>query len=75
MRTSPRLAGLFVGASAVLLARTALAIISSENAAVENGGGCYPTSYYGSITDQLTLINPEWAPVTNGSSVRFEPCR
>ena len=56
-----------------LLGGRADAILDSGLAAVENGGGCYPTSFYGSVTDQLTLINPEWAPVENGQTVDSVP--
>jgi len=32
-----------------------------------NGGGCYPVSISPGLLDMLTLINPEWAPVSVGS--------
>jgi len=48
--------------------------VSSDLAAAENGGGCYPTALVlDSPLDMLTLIDPEWAPVVNGTLVDSEP--
>lgn len=63
----------FATALVLAYATNALATLDSDAAAYTHGGGCYPNSYYGSITDQLTLINPEWAPVTNGQTVASKP--
>ena len=57
----------------LLLPSSAAATLNSNLASITNGGGCSPTSFYGAITDQLTLINPEWAPVKNGQTVDSGP--
>jgi hypothetical protein len=49
--------------------------VDSRLALFSNGGGCYPP---GIATDPrspaaLTLVNPEWAPVVNGSSPLSAP--
>jgi hypothetical protein len=44
-----------------------IAPVDSSLALASNGGGCYlPAST--SLLDQLALVNPEWAPVVNGSN-------
>ncbi|MFM8410320.1 MAG: hypothetical protein ACKOCT_08580, partial [Alphaproteobacteria bacterium] len=53
--------------------RTAAAFIDSNLAAATNGGGCHPTGIAPSLFDMLTLINPEWAPVTTGPIVDSRP--
>lgn len=47
--------------------------VDSDRAAAPLGGGCHPTGLQPSLFDMLTLINPEWAPVVNGSSVDSAP--
>ena len=43
--------------------------VDSNSALFSNGGGCYvPPIVQTSVFDQLTAINPEWAPVLNGGS-------
>jgi len=49
---------------------TALAVdpVDSNSALASNGGGCYvPPIVQTSPFDQLAAVNPEWAPVINGS--------
>ena len=48
--------------------RSARAAYIDSNLAVspetqQNGGGCYPQSLRGPITEMLNLINPEWAAI------------
>jgi hypothetical protein len=48
--------------------------ISSDLGAAANGGGCYPmAANVDSPLDMLTLIDPEWAPVVNGTVVDSQP--
>jgi hypothetical protein len=47
--------------------------IRSDLAASANGGGCYPAGTTPNLLDILTLVNPEWAPVVNGTSVDSIP--
>ena len=58
-------------AAAVLLPAAVRAYISSNEAvsaqAHVNGGGCYPIAKLPALTDQLALINPEWAAIDVGS--------
>jgi hypothetical protein len=43
--------------------------VDSSSALSFNGGGCYsPPIAPTSVFDQLVAVNPEWAPVVNGSS-------
>src|SRR6266581_5077510 len=43
--------------------------VDSNTALASNGGGCYsPPILQTSLFDQLPAVNPEWAPVVNGSS-------
>src|SRR6266852_959140 len=43
--------------------------VDSNAALAANGGGCYsPPIVQTSVFDQLPAVNPEWAPVVNGSS-------
>ncbi len=42
--------------------------ISSNLGSVVNGGGCYPPLIGATGLAQLILIDPEWAPVVNGTS-------
>ncbi len=58
---------------AVVLALTPVAAsggpVDSNTALASNGGGCYPPPIVQtSVFDQLPAVNPEWAPVLNGSS-------
>src|SRR5437867_3256987 len=45
----------------------------SNLAANVNGGGCYPMPVTGDLFSMLSLVNPEWAPVTNGMTVGSDP--
>src|SRR5262245_31061993 len=48
--------------------------VNSDLAAADNGGGCYPPPLaMDSPLDMLNLINPEWAPVIQGTMVESEP--
>ena len=48
--------------------------INSDLGAAVNGGGCYPMAAIAdSPLDMLTLIDPEWSPVVNGTVVASEP--
>jgi len=51
----------------------AAAPVDSDLAAARMGGGCHPTGIQPALLDMLTLVNPEWAPVTNGPVVDSEP--
>jgi len=43
--------------------------VDSNAALAANGGGCYsPPIVQTSVFDQLPAVNPEWAPVLNGST-------
>ena len=58
---------------AVILGLTPVAAsagpVDSNTALASNGGGCYsPPIVQTSLFDQLPAVNPEWAPVVNGSS-------
>ncbi len=58
---------------AVILGLTPVAVsagpVDSNTALASNGGGCYsPPIVQTSLFDQLPALNPEWAPVVNGSS-------
>ena len=57
-------------ALAVFLAPARAAYIDSNEAvsaeAQMDGGGCYPIAKHPRVTDQLTLINPEWAAIDVG---------
>lgn len=55
------------------LSSPAGAVIDSNLATEANGGGCHPTGFNYSILDQLTLINPEWAPVEHGATIDSGP--
>jgi hypothetical protein len=58
----------------VLLACSAAAQpINSDLADARAGGGCYPTGYTPSVLDMLVLINPEWAPIVNGTTIDSDP--
>ncbi len=51
------------------LAAAADGPVDSSSALSSNGGGCYvPPIVQTSVFDELTVVNPEWAPVLNGSS-------
>ncbi len=54
-------------------AAAAAAPVDSSLALFSNGGGCYPPAITASGTDLLVLVNPEWAPIVNGSSPLSEP--
>lgn len=48
--------------------------VNSDLAALANGGGCTPTALsLSNPLDMLTLVNPEWAPVVNGTLVSSDP--
>src|SRR5579859_5178147 len=52
----------------------ASAPVDSSLALAANGGGCYPPPIVqATLSDQLQVINPEWAPVVNGSSPVSRP--
>jgi len=51
----------------------AAAPVDSDLAAARAGGGCHPTGIQPALLDMLTLVNPEWAPIVNGSTVDSEP--
>ena len=57
-------------ALAVLLAPARAAYLDSNQAVSAetqvNGGGCYPIAKLPQLTDQLVLINPEWAAIDVG---------
>lgn len=59
----------------VCTASAALAApVDSNLAAADNGGGCYPDPYTGDhLFSMLNLVNPEWAPVLNGTVVDSAP--
>src|SRR2546428_12982763 len=56
---------------------TATAYIDSNGAVSAetqmNGGGCYPASLTGPPTEQLNLLNPEWAAIDVGAPLPPEP--
>src|SRR3989442_576770 len=58
-------------ALAVFLAPARAAYLDSNQAVSAatqmNGGGCYPTAKHPQLTDQLVLINPEWAAIEVGA--------
>src|SRR3989454_2938665 len=47
--------------------------IDSDLGASSLGGGCYPTGINPALTDMLVLVNPEWAPIVNGTMVASTP--
>jgi hypothetical protein len=51
------------------VASVAAAPVDSDFAAARMGGGCYPTGLRPALLDMLTLVNPEWAPIVNGTTV------
>ena len=57
-------------ALAVFLAPARAAYLDSNRAVSAatqmNGGGCYPIAKHPQLTDQLVLINPEWAAIEVG---------
>jgi hypothetical protein len=57
----------------LLLSAPAHAYLDSDLAASTEGGGCFPTGIQPGVLDMLTLVNPEWAPVTNGTVVDTAP--
>jgi len=58
-------------ALAVFLAPARAAYLDSNRAVSAatqmNGGGCYPIAKHPQLTDQLVLINPEWAAIEVGT--------
>src|SRR5262245_41672016 len=62
-----------VVAGALLVAPAWTQTIDSDRAESRNGGGCYTTALQPSILDMLTLINPEWAPIVNGTTIDSDP--
>src|SRR3989442_15995148 len=58
-------------AIAVYLAPARAAYLDSNQAVSAetqmNGGGCYPIAKHPQLTDQLVLINPEWAAIDVGT--------
>jgi hypothetical protein len=51
----------------------AAAPVDSDLAAAQDGGGCYPTSLHPALFDMLALVDPEWAPLVNGTVVDSAP--
>lgn len=47
--------------------------VDSDLGANQNGGGCYPTGIAPGLFDFLALVDPEWAPVLNGTVVDSSP--
>src|SRR5438445_11214578 len=69
MRVATLAAGLVL---ALVIPVTATAAYIDSNGAVSpetqmNGGGCYPASLTGPPTEQLNLLNPEWAAIDVGA--------
>src|SRR5438046_7705241 len=62
---------LCAAALVVFLAPARAAYLDSNQAvsaeAQMNGGGCYPIAKHPQLTDQLVLINPEWAAIDVGT--------
>src|SRR2546428_13249474 len=61
-------ASVILALASVLSGSPANAAYLDSNLAVssqahQNGGGCYPQSVRGQITEMLNLINPEWAAI------------
>ena len=54
-------------------AAPARALLDSDLAATQLGGGCHPTGIAPGLLDMLTLVNPEWAPASNGTVVDSPP--
>jgi hypothetical protein len=64
----------FVLALATPVATAADGPVDSNSALFSNGGGCFvPPIVQTSPLDQLAAVNPEWAPVVNGSSPLSAP--
>jgi hypothetical protein len=59
--------------ASVLAVAPARALLNSDLATADLGGGCYPTGITPGLLDMLTLVNPEWAPVMNGMTVDSTP--
>jgi hypothetical protein len=59
--------------ASVLGPAPARALLDSDLASATLGGGCYPTGIQPGLFDMLTLVNPEWAPVTGGTMVDSTP--
>jgi hypothetical protein len=57
----------------LMVGAAAAAPLDSDLGAARVGGGCYPTGINPALLDMLTLVNPEWAPVTNGQTVDSDP--
>src|SRR5947208_15247944 len=69
MRVAALAAG-FVLALVTPVTSTAAYIDSNDAVSAEtqmNGGGCYPPSNSGPPTEQLNLLNPEWAAIDVGA--------
>lgn len=47
--------------------------VDSDLGATLFGGGCSPTALHPALLDMLELVNPEWAPVVNGTTVDSTP--
>src|SRR5438045_8830710 len=63
---------LLCAAALVVFLAPARAAYLDSNQAVSaetqmNGGGCYPIAKHPQLTDQLVLINPEWAAIDVGT--------
>jgi len=67
--------GLALGVALLAVAggRAHAAPVNSDLAAHQNGGGCYPVSLTPALLDMLALVDPEWAPVVNGTVVDSTP--
>ena len=46
---------------------------NSDLAAVQNGGGCYPTGTTAQQFDMIQLTDPQWVPVVNGQQIDSAP--
>jgi hypothetical protein len=68
-----RVERLLARVGSALTARAPTDRVDSDLGAAANGGGCYPTGLQTSVLDMLTLIDPEWAPVTEGHTVDSTP--
>jgi hypothetical protein len=69
----PRLVIALAFLASLLAPTPARALLDSDLAAAPLGGGCYPTGINPGLFDMLTLVNPEWAPVTDGTMVDAVP--
>ncbi len=73
MRLLTRLGLLSSLLSALFVYTAAADPISSDLGAASNGGGCYPTGINPALFDMITLVNPEWASLLDGTHVDSDP--